>query len=365
MNLVRYGAILLSGLALVFLQGCGDSTPLKPAAEKEHSQAVITNLQSQLAQAHDDIQRGQQKNEELIAQVQSLAEKLKQAQSEPAKSPTKAERKAATVPAKDARGKAAPDESKIQLMGEKAVAEYRAAQLSRRLDELSKDLDRKESEMAAISQKAGAKEAEVEQLRQQIEKLQTADRTRTAELNSRLQQITKDLETSSSEAKKLKQEVDAKSDLLDALKNAVGDAGKLKSTAESEVTRLRTELAEMAKQLEAAQAVAEQNKTLSEQNRSIAEQNKTVAEQWQQEAEQFRMRAEASEKELQSERERVQASVKELQDLKAQTEELTSRIQALEREPEGEAEEEAPSRIDRLLKGPQAQETPKGDSSLY
>jgi len=363
MNLAPYGVILLSGLAIVFLQGCGGSPP-QPAAEKEQGQSVISTLQSQLAQAHDAVQREQARNEELIVQVQSLTAKLKQAQNDLAKS-AKIDRKSATSPVGEARKKGAPDESKIQLMGEKAIAEHRAAQLRRRLDELSKDLDRKESEMAAIRQKAQSKETEVEQLRQQIEKLQAADRSRTAELNTRLEQITRDLENRSSEVKKLKQEVDSKGDLLDALKNAVADAGKLKATAENEVTRLRAEMAEMSNQLETAKAVAEQNKTLAEQNRSIAEQNKSVAEQWQQEAEQFRMKAEAAEKDLQSQREKAQASEKELQDLKAQTEELNSRIQALEREPEGEAEQPGPSRIERLLKGPQAQETPESKSSLY
>ncbi|MBI4962930.1 MAG: hypothetical protein HY913_06630 [Desulfomonile tiedjei] len=350
MNLVRYGVILLSGLALIFLQGCGGPAPQKQEAEKDQGQSVVSTLQSQLARAHDDIQREQARNEELIAQVQTLTEKLKQPQSEPAK-PTRAERKAAQ-PAREVPGKAAADETKIQLMGEKAIAEHRAAQLSRRLDELSKNLDQKESEMAAIRQKAGSKEAEVEQLRQQIEKLQTAERTRTGELNSRLEQITRELENRSAEAKKLKQEVDEKADLLAALKNAVSDSGKLKSTAENEVNRLRSELAETSKQLEVA--------------RNVAEQNKNVAEQWKEYAEQYQARAEASEKELQSQRERAVASEKELEDLKAQAEDLTSRLQALEAEPgEAETEEPAPSRIDRLLRGPQAQGTPEGGASLY
>jgi chromosome segregation ATPase len=351
MNLVRYGLVLVSGLAFAFAQGCGGSSQQKPAAEKGQGQAVVSTLQDQLARAHDDIQREQARNEELVAQVQSLTEKLRQAQREPGKPG-----KVATQPPREARGERGTDESKIQLMGAKAIAEYRAAQLSRRLDALSKNLDRKEAEMAAIRQTAQSKEAEVGQLRQQIEKLQAGEKARTVELNSRVEQISKDLANRSAEAKKFKQELDEKSGLLDALKNAVTDASKLKSAAENEVTQLRAELAETTKQLETA--------------RNVAEQNKSVAEQWQQEAEQFRAKAEASDKELQSQAERAQAAEKELQTLKAQTEELSSRLQALEGEPgeaeaETEAEEASPSRIDRLLRGPKAQQKPGNESSLY
>lgn len=340
MSLMRYGMVLVSALVLA-VQGCGSGSTEKSAQDKGQAKQSVFDLHAQLAQARDEVQREQERNADLRAQVQSLTEKINQ---------SRAESKGAGAAPGRQEAASAPDASRIQLIGEKALAEYKAGQLSRRLDELSKNLDRKEKELESIRQTAQTKENEVAVLRQQIDKLQAAEQSRSAALNTRLDQITKQLEERSAAAAKFKQELDEKSELLNALKSAVADANKLRSAADNESSRLQTELAEGKRQLDAARQQATQWYQEAERRGQEGDQKAQEADRWRQEAERYRSMAEASSKDL--------------QELKAHAGELAGRLQAMEGEAESQ-EEQDQSSIDRLLRGPKAQEASEPQSNLY
>lgn len=359
MSLTRISGIVLLGALVLMCQGCGSVSTETPAPDKGQSKQSVFDLHAQLAQARDELQREQEHSADLQAQVQSLTQKAADMQSELAKARTSKARTEAPRPSAGAA--ASKDPARIQLMGEKAIAEFRAAQLSQRLEELSKDLDRKEAELESIHQTAQAKDKEVALLRQQIDKLQAGEQTRTAELNTRLDQINKELAERSAAAQKFKQELDEKTDLLNALKNAVADASQLKSTAETENSRLQTELADAKSQVESLTQLANQWKEEADRRGEETEKAAQDAAQKGQEADQWRAEAERY-------RSQAETSAKELQEAKARAEELTGRLQAMEGEAEApEPQEEGrPSAVDNILKGgPKAQESKEPQSSLY
>jgi chromosome segregation ATPase len=363
MTLTRY-ALLLLGALLLACQGCGSVSTEQPQPDKGQAKQSVFDLHAQLAQARDEVQREQERAAGLQAQIQSLTQKTTELQAELDKARTGRPKPEATK--SQPTSTRSTDPGRIQLMGQKALAEYKADQLSHQLDDLSKDMDRKETELESIRQTAQAKEKEVALLRQQIDKLQAAEQSRTAELSARIDEATKQLEARSAEAKRLKQEVDEKTELLNALKNAVTDAGQLKSAAESENARLQTDLEDAKTKIESLTQLANQWKEEADRRGDETEkaaqesvQKGQEADQWRAEAERFRAMAEAS--------------AKDVQELKAKAEELIGRLQAMEgeaesEEPQGAAQapqETGPSAVDHLLKGPKAQEGAAPQPNLY
>ncbi|HTY24844.1 MAG TPA: hypothetical protein VMC85_17065, partial [Desulfomonilaceae bacterium] len=236
---------LLLVAAMLVLHGCGETPVEKKPLEATEAQKTVAELQSELARSERQLLKARQETNELQRKLQTLE----------------------SAPSKEAARpmeKITPDEKRIELLGAKAIAEYQVDQLSRRLDELTKNLNLKEKELEAIRQTAGQRESEVEALRKTVEELQAKDQKRTTELTSRLDKMTQELQQRSADAQRFKHDLDDKSELLNSLKNAVGDASKLKSQAEAEANKLRAELQEATTRLDVAERTVEQNRGVIE-----------------------------------------------------------------------------------------------------
>lgn len=320
---------------MAILQACGDSQD-KLRTEAEQQQKSAAKLESDLGQARDALARQQDENNRLAGQLDSLREKVKELEAAAAK------KTEATRP----EIQEVPDAGRIGLMGAKAIAEFKAEQLSKRLDTLSANLDKKEQELAKINQLAKQKDAEVAKLRETIEKLQSQDESRVGELQARVDKISKELEKRSAEANKFEQDLQEKSELLAALKSAVNDASKLKSATEAENAKLQTELAQLSKQLETTKTQAAQDHqdlqdcaAWAEKAAKEIEQQRTAMDQYR--AESDRLRAEGDQ-------------------LKAALADLNNRIRA------AESTEGRESAIERILEAPKAGASAGGpSSSLY
>lgn len=325
--------ILLSGLALF---GCGESE-LQQARTQD--QKTISDLKSQVVEAREALDARLKENEQLAKQVQDLTQKVGERERLLA---AKAEQER-----KPAKGKG--EEGRVELMGAKAIAEYKAEQLSRRVEKLTQDLNAKEQEVSSIRQNAQQQNAEVEQLRQRVAALQKAEQTRTTELQSKLDSIAAELKERSAAAEKFKQELDEKTGLLSALKNAVSDASKLKSGAEAEGAKLREDLAEALKQLEAAQGVAGQAREETAKVQAYNEQIQQKLAEWMQYGEQMKQEVERL-------TQQVNASASEISQLREQLQAAQAKL-----------EEHAPSTIDRIIGGPESKEeaAPGRSSSLF
>ena len=145
----HYSMMILVALVFILL-GCGQSQVGKTTGETGDLQKSIADLQSQLAQARQTVTTYEGENQRLSAELQAASVKEKMAE----------QRASENIPEgqMEARGTGlgeGDDESRIGLMGAKALAEFKAEQLSIRLGKLSKDLDLKEQELVTIRQKRG------------------------------------------------------------------------------------------------------------------------------------------------------------------------------------------------------------------
>ncbi len=346
MNSLQRGAITLLA-ACCILVGCGDSQKAKTDTRPDEREAVIADLQSEVAETRERLASQESENSELAEQIQSLKKQLSEAESGAETSSRKEEEKGKTS---RAGGEDQEDQSRIGLIGAKALAEYKAAKLAERLQTLTGDLQRKEKEMESIRQAASVKDADIAKLRKTIEELKETDKTRTAELNAKFEQIRKELAERASDAEKLKKDLDEKTGLLQTLKAAVGDASKLKSTAEAEVARLQSALDQTTKSL---QEVQSQSQRLHQDLQGL----QAYADQTVHEREQCRAEAETLRREMQQQYTMAH-------NLAAQVAELTSRLQVLSPTAQASTDDE-PSSVDLVLQVPMRAAESENGSKLY
>ncbi len=309
----KFFLIVLSCLALI---GCGSSNLEQARLE---DQKVISDLKAKLADAQSAAEIRQNEIDRLTRQMQDVTSKNNELQN---LLKARTEQKS---------GKSEPP-GRVELLGAKALAEYKAEQLSRRVEKLTADLDQRERELAEINKKTKTQGTEVEQLRQTVAELQKTDANRTAELQGRIESITKQLKERSDAAEQFKRELNERTELLNALKNAVTDASTLKTSAESENAKLRQALEDTKKQLEAANAATEEARQEAVKFHAYGEQVHTQLGQWKQYAEQMKQEAERLNSEL-------QAATTEVAQLQEQVQTLQAEIQK-------------PSTVERLLQPP-------------
>lgn len=307
MRSIFHLSILIAGAALI-LQGCGEAPVDVQPPEQAQARKTISDIQSQLTQAEQELTALRRENKELEGKLEALIQER-------------------------SKDEGARDDKKIELLGAKAIAEFQVDQLSRRLDKLTKDLDAKEKELAAIRHTSDQRENEVEELKGTIEQLQTDDKKRTTDLNSRLDKMARELEQGAAESRELKGHLEERDQLLATLKNAVADATKLKSQAEAEGNRIHSELAEATKKLESAKAAAEQDHKAIGQLQAQEEDARQQVVRYHEAAEQCELRANRLEQETNK--------------LRAEVSDLSSRLRAAKPADEGQ-----PSIIDRLMEEP-------------
>jgi chromosome segregation protein len=330
MNFFRSRTILLACVFFV-LQGCGGPSPEQSKKPAEPTPQANSEAEANLQKARAELTLLQQQNDKLAQRCEVLTVKTTELEE--------------IVREKEVKGAPAPpattagSDARIELMGAKAIAEYRAKQLSARLDLLSKDLERKDQELEAIKKAAEQKEAEVAALKKSMEQLRITAETQTADLTRRMEQLGTQVHERSEATKKLQKEVDEKSALLESLKSAVADAGKVKSFAESQAAQLRTQLDETLKQLQAARAESQQRTSEATDLRNqFTNLNQEMA-QWRGAAERFRAEAERY----------AQA----LQELQTQASDLTTRLKTLESSEERIWDEEyIPPLTEQITVGP-------------
>jgi len=394
----KFFLLILMVTALLFgLLACSSEVAQKPPVEESATnQKLVSDLQDTIAQARENLEKEKERNAQLMQRVQSLLEGL-----------TQAEKRFSSLQKGEATDTSPEGERKrIELMGAKALAEFRAEQFRRRLDELSQDLDAKEKELETIRQNALEKDAEVQRLRKAIEEIQLAEKTRTQQLTARMEQVSQDLLERTEAAEKFKKDLDEKNELLGTLKNAVADASKLKTNAEGEIARLNNQLADLTKQLQDFQTLtAQQQQDLTAgQNRLVqsqqeiqrlaqelqtwqqetqlgqqeiekikavaqgyadqAEKYKAESERSKQEAEQFRAESNRAREEIVQFRVATDRAKQEAQDLRTKVWELSVKLQAIEAKLHP-PEVDQPSSVDKLLGQPVITTDQGPSSTLY
>lgn len=381
-------AVTVTVIGIVLLiQGCGGTPPEKVPVQKDAPGDLAAVLEKQLNEVRQDLARQQARNNDLVDRIQSLTERLSEKDQEVTKA-LDATRKSVSDSEARSKGSGSPD--RIGLLGAKALAEHKAAQLSKRLDTLTTDLKEKEQALESIRANAKQKEEQVATLTQRVEQLREENETRTAELSEKMRELTRQLSESTAASRQFKQELKEKEELLAALKNAVNDASRLKDSAEKEVERLAGTLADTMKKLETSQKDAEHQRQIVsqlsgqlegvrqesaalaetlqnakgeiERFRSAAEgfrqenerlfgelkQARELAQQSQQEAEQYRAQGEEFRTEAVKLRVEFKRTADELEELKKRSRELAARVRELEGLSTAKEETE-PSAVDRVM----------------
>ncbi len=320
MNSIGFRLILLLIIA-VLAQGCAEDQvekkqpkPSSDVAQVEKQQTarptnqdILLDLKSRLEVSSEDLDRQKSENRDLQNRIQSLTQTLRDEESETEKLRAELSKPAPKKNVKDFPGR-------VSLMGAKALAEFKAKQMSQRVEKLRQDLESKEQELASIRQNALQKEQAVATLTKRIQDLQNSQNAKVEQLTSRLDQISKDLAARSAETEQLRKGMEDKTTTLHALKTAIADSGRLKQGAENETARLKTALTEMEKHLVGAKAEAEQGRLQIAQLQKDAEQNRVYAEQQRTDSDQLRTHA----TQIHAELTKAQQEAKSLKDQLAQ-----------------------------------------------
>jgi chromosome segregation ATPase len=331
MNAFHVCLSLVIGASLL-LQGCGKSAEERIAEIEKRNRAAVSTLEAKLDKSGDKLSAEKEKNTELLAEVQRLKGEVRELE-EKVSAQTAAQSSVAAEPASPPAGADLNPEDRVGLMGAKALSDFKAKQLSQRLDKLTKDLEAKEAELKKIRDNAQKKEAEVSKLAQALERLQAEDAKRTEEVTGKLDALSKDLSARTEDAKRFKQELDEKSEFLAALKSSVSDCGKVRSLAETESQRLQSELTQTSTKLKTAEQQLTQAQQDLENYKALQAEMSNQIEQWSTAAYQFRQKQDAANQEVAG--------------LKKKVTELQAQLGA------GQSpREEVDSPIDQLLEGP-------------
>lgn len=351
MNLLRLCSMLVCGMILA-LHGCGGKAEQKPSIPAAQHEKKISELQSVLAKAQDQLAQEKKRSEQLAVEAESLRGELKDLEEKVARTPSSEQEPAEGQDSGEDRGITA--ENRVSLLGAKALAEYKADRFKRRVDKLTEDLNLKEQQLNEIKEKAQQKDAEVARLSEELGQIRAQDKERTTQINAKLQELEKEVSLRSSEMERLKAEVQDKAGLLEALKNSTSDCTKLKSGAEAEAKRLQAQVADLTAKLETMQKQAVGAHQEIERWQADEAESRRAAEQFREEAEQFRTEAE----QLKAEADRAR---EEAQDLSAIVSDLKTRLNAAT----AKAAANEPSTVDMILRVPTASKEPAEERPLY
>ncbi len=243
-------------LASVSLQSCGRKTDQYSGSEKPGTTIQTPNGETELKRAKEKLSFLESENQDLKASNKMLSEKLKELQDATEKENNNA--------SNGKRSGGPSDQTRIALMGAKAVAEFKAQQAERRLESLTSDLAKRSDDLKGALEQVEASSHENEDLKKQLEAL----KTEAAQKESDLEQTVKKLESTiagrTSVIANREAELKEKEDLLNTLKKAWSDATQLKSGAEADLRQLKTNFADCQNQVAQFKASVDQQRKENE-----------------------------------------------------------------------------------------------------
>ncbi len=341
MNWMRCLSISLVCAVSFLLTGCGGSELDKTKLELQTRQKQISELEARSSKQTEELRKQTEINDQLSQQMQDLISNVKSLES-------RLSAKSESKPAADAK---CDEQSRVELLGAKAMAEFRAEQLNKRLENFNKEIEAKDKELEEGNQRTEQKEADLAEMKQRQEGLQAQNDGKTKELQSQLADLNRELAARGEAADRLKKELDEKSELLGALRNAVQDATKLKKATESELAKTRASEAELKNKLE-------------ETTNQLAKQNEEIGS--------FGAQAQSYTQELNRQKElarkmgvETEQLKKETTNLKAQVADLAQRLKSTQAAASSQPEE-GPSALDQILQTPRTENKDSGSmSNLY
>jgi chromosome segregation ATPase len=384
----RFTSLTAAVFASMLLFGCGGAElemrnqELSKAREAaKHAEAQLQEMKAQLESERGDKIRIEeqlrilnQQMREVREREQAQAQQLEAARAEAAK--RRAEREGGAAGGGSDDGK-----SRVELLGAKAMAEYKAARLSEALEKAKKEIEEKNAKVAELIREVAGREERLVALTKELDESKTSAVRSGEALNARIDELTKQVEALTVESRESKRVAEEKGGLLDSFKTALMDARQLKAKAEADTEAVKAQLAEVSRNLAESQGQAQA--CVQENGALKAELEKRAAEIARVQAETEAARSEIAAFQVQGEKARVElltlqadleaarrdkdsfhqeaaklsleldSRAKEATALRHRVAELTARVEGLEKDLSAHAAA-TPSSVDQILGKPAA-----------
>lgn len=330
MKHIRLFSILII-LTSMALQSCGGKSDQGSSSGQGRVTSNTPNIETELKQAKARLSSVELENRELNASNQLLTDKLKEVQAAAEEEVNNlASGKASKVKPGDA-----SDQSRIALMGAKALLEFKAEQLSRRVESLTAELSQKGDDLKTALENLEIVTRQDELLKTKLETITAEADQKEKELEQTIKKLESTLAERSAAATRIEGELKEKEGLLNTLKKAWSDATQLKSNAESGMEQLKANVTDCRNQFEQLRSALEQERGQS--GRLVAELES--------------YRKELSSCQAQSEQLRIQANnyLKQIQELQTIQADLASKQQPAP--PASKMPEKPAPIIEKLLQG--------------
>lgn len=223
------------------IYGCGSGGKQNSATDQ--SQQLIKGLRSELDQTRKELETQKDLNANLEDQVQSLTSKLDEIEKDVSANPHQQDSHVVSSSG------ALDSQSRVALMGAKALADFKAEQLNARLEKLTKESQTREAELARSVENAQLLTGEVAELKKTVQEKADQLSGLTTQKTLQINQLSTEVKNMTQQLADFRQDITDKEELLVTLKKAWSDATQLKGAAEADVTRLKAELETTNKQL--------------------------------------------------------------------------------------------------------------------
>lgn len=327
--MIRFNYLLAIVLMVSpMIYGCGSSG--KQGSATEQTQQLVAGLKTELEQARKDLEAQTELNKSLEDQVQSLTGKLDEIEKQAPQSAASHESQAVNSSG------ALDSQSRVALMGAKALAEFRAEQLSAKLEKLTRDSRSKEAELTKLMENSESLTEQMAQLKNALREKSEQFDSVVAEKTAHINQLGVEVNGLTKQLAELRQDVSEKEELLVTLKKAWSDATQIKTAAETDVSRLKTEVETLSKQAAAY--------------KDAAERGSQEATFFKAELEQARDRLDSTTAQLEKLTNENLLSNTEIERLKAHSANLANKLYAVERAAGVDSENFVTS-LDRIMSG--------------
>ncbi len=316
---------------LMALQSCVGKTEQVSTSSTDKTLGASSTLESELKLTEAKLLSVESENKELRASNEMLSERLKELQ----EAAQEEGGEALSDKNADSQSGGLSNQTRIALMGAKAIAEFKYEQAARKVESLTVDLSKRDNDLKKALVDLEIISQEREGLKKDLESLKTESRNTHLQMEETLKTLESRLSEQNDVVSKIEGELKEKEKLLDTLKKAWSDATQLKGNAENQLDEIKNNFNECQKQ--AAQMKILLDRRQTESTRITAEIDSLKKE---------LASSNVQVRQLQSERE---SYIQQIKDLKEKSNAADNKTQS-EVPASGELEK-SHSVIDRLLEG--------------
>jgi chromosome segregation protein len=244
---------------LMALQSCVGKTEQVSTSSTDKTLGTSSTLESELKLTEAKLLSVESENKELKASNEMLSERLKELQEA-------AQGEGGDVASDsntDSQSGGLSNQTRIALMGAKAIAEFKYEQAARKVESLTVDLSKRDNDLKKALVDLEIISQEREGLKKDLESLKAESKNAQLQMEDTLKKLESRLAEQNDVVSKIEGELDEKEKLLDTLKKAWSDATQLKGNAENQLAEIKNNFNECQKQNAQMKVLLDQSQTES------------------------------------------------------------------------------------------------------